>query len=79
MMEGGDLCEVSQVAPDGPFGVVRLLLNLGEGIRFEIQLENLRLMRDAGAHVEFRAARQNEIPLLLQDVNVAFDCRRTRG
>ena len=45
MMERGDLCEVSQVPPDGPFAVVGLLLNLGEGIRFEIQLENLRLMR----------------------------------
>ena len=45
MMERGDLCEVSQVAVDGPFGVVRLLLNLGEGVGFEIQLENLRLMR----------------------------------
>ena len=79
MMERGDLCEVSQVPPDGPFGMVRLLLNLGEGIRFEIQLENLRLMRDAGSHVVFRPARHDEIPVLLQGVNVAFDCGRTGG
>ncbi len=47
MMERSDLCEVSQVAVDGPFGVVRLLLNLGEGVCFEIQLKNLRLMRQS--------------------------------
>ena len=79
MMERGDLCEVSQVPPDGPFAVVGLLLNLGEGIRFEIQLENLRLMRQPRAHVVFRPARHHEIPVLLQGVNVAFDCGRTRG
>ena len=45
MMKCGDLCEVSQITIDSPFGVVRLLLNLGEGVCFEIQLENLRLMR----------------------------------
>ena len=49
MMERGDLCEISQIAIDGAFGVVRLLLNLGEGVCFEIQLENLRLMRQARA------------------------------
>ena len=45
MMERSNLCEVSQVAGDGAFRVVGLLLNLGEGVRFEIQVENLRLMR----------------------------------
>ena len=43
MMERGDLCEVSQVAVDSPFGVVRLLLNLRK-----IQLENLRLIDNPG-------------------------------
>ena len=38
-MERGDLCEVSQVAVDGAFGVVGLLLNFGEGVCLEIQLE----------------------------------------
>ena len=79
MMERGDLCEISDVVPDGPFAVVGLLLNVGEGVCFEIQLENLRLMRDAGSHVVFRPARHDEIPVLLQGVNVAFDCGRTRG
>ena len=72
MMERSDLCEVSQIPPDGPFGVVRLLLNLGEGVCLEIQLENLRLMRETGAHVVFRPARHHEIPRLLQRSNVAF-------
>ena len=77
MMERCDLCEVSQVAVDGPFGVVRLLLNLGEGVCFEIQLENLRLMRQSRAHVVFRPARHHEIPGLLQRSDVAFDGGRT--
>ena len=79
MMERSDLCEVSQVAVDGPFGVVRLLLNLGEGVCFEIQLKNLRLMRQSRAHVVFRPARHHEIPRLLQRSNVAFHRGRTRG
>ena len=55
MMERGNLCKVSQVAVDGAFGVIGLLLNLGEGVCFEIQLENLRLMRQPGAHVMLRS------------------------
>ena len=73
MMERGDLCEVSQVAVDSPFGVVRLLLNLSEGVCFEIQLENLRLMRQSRAYVVFRSARHHEIAGLLQRSDVAFD------
>ena len=79
MMERGDLCEVSQVAVDGPFAVIRLLLNLGESICLEIQLENLRLMRQSRAHVVFRAARHHEIPGLLQRSDVAFHRGRTGG
>ena len=79
MMERSDLCEVSQIPPDGPFGVVRLLLNLGEGVCFEIQLENLRLMRQTRAHVVFRPARHHEIPRLFQRSDVAFHGGRTRG
>ena len=79
MIERRDLCEVSQVAGDGPFGVVRLLLNLGEGVCFEIQLQNLRLMRQPWAHVVFRPARHHEIPVLFQRSTVAFHCRRTTG
>ena len=72
MMQRGDLGEVSQIPVDRPFRVVRLFLNLGEGIHLEIQLENLRLMRESGTHVVFRPARHDEIPVLLQGANVAF-------
>ena len=79
MMERRNLCEVSQVAGDGAFGVVRLLLNLGEGVCFEIQLQNLRLMRQPRTHVVFRPARHHEIPVVFQRSTVAFHCGRTRG
>ena len=79
MMERGDLCEISDVAPDGPFAVVGLLLNLGEGVCFEIQLQNLRLMRQSGTHVVFRPARHHEIPRLFQRSNVASHRGRTAG
>ena len=79
MMERRDLCEVSQVAVNSAFGVVRLLLNLGKGIGFEIQLEDLRLMRQSGTHVVFRPARHDEISVVFQRSDVAFDGGRTRG
>ena len=79
MMQRSDLCEVSQVAGDGTFGVVRLLLNLGEGVHLEIQLENLRLMRQPWTHVVFRSARHHEIPVVFQRSDVAFHRRRTAG
>ena len=79
MMERGDLCEVSQVAVNSAFGVVRLLLNLAEGIGFEIQLENLRLMRQSWTHVVFRPARHHEIPVVFQRSDVAFHRGRTAG
>ena len=79
MMERGNLCEISDVAPDGPFAVVGLLLNVGEGVCFEIQLQNLRLMRQPRAHVVFRPARHHEISVLFQRSDVAFDGGRTRG
>ena len=65
MMERGNLCEVSQVAGDGAFGVVRLLLNLGEGVCFEIQLQNLRLMRQPldPCRVSPRASSRNIRPV----------------
>ena len=63
MIERRDLCEVSQVAVNSAFGVVRLLLNLAEGIGFEIQLEDLRLMRQSGTHVVFRAPRHSVLKL----------------
>ena len=73
MMERGDLCEVSQVAGDGAFGVVRLFLNLAEGVCLEIQLEDLRLMRQSWTHVVFRPARHHEISVVFQRSDVAFD------
>ena len=79
MMERSDLCEVSQVAVDGPFGVVRLLLNLGEGVCFEIQLENLRLMRQSRAPCRVSPAGHHEIPRLFQRSDVAPHGGRTGG
>ena len=72
MMQRRNLCEVSQIPVDGTFRVVRLFLNLGKGIHLEIQLENLRLMRQTWTHVVFRPSRHDEIPVLLQGANVAF-------
>ena len=77
MMERSDLCEVSQIPVDGPFRGVRLLLNLAEGVCFEIQLENLRLMRQSWTHVVFRPARHHEIPVALQVVNDNPSCYPT--
>ena len=79
MMQRRNLCEVSQVPGDGAFGVVGLLLNLGEGIHLEIQVENLRLVRQSWAHIVFRPARHDEISVPLQVVNVAFHRRRRTG
>ena len=79
MMQRGNLSEVSQIPVDRPFGVVGLLFNLGEGIHLEVQIEDLRLMRESRAHVVFRPACHDEIPVALQLLNVAFHRRRTAG
>ena len=79
MMQRRDLCEVSQIPVDGAFRVVGLLLNLGEGICLEIQVENLRLVRQTWTHVVFRSARHDEISVALQLLNVAFHRRRRTG
>ena len=42
-------------------------------------LENLRLMRQTGAHVVFRPAGHHEIPVVFQKSNVTFHRGRTRG
>lgn len=79
MMERGDLCEVSQVPGDSAFRVIRLLLNLAEGICLEIQIKDLRLMRESRAHVVLRPTRHDEIAILFQGADVAFHRRRTRS
>ena len=66
-------------AVDDPFGVVGLLLDLGESVCFEIQLKDLRLMRKSWAPVVFRPARHDEISVLLQGADVAFHRGRTGG
>ncbi len=79
MMEACYLCEIAQVSPDRSLGMISLLLNFSELIPFEVQFQNLSLMRDARPHVMFGTASHNKVTVLFQLSNVALDGRWTGG
>ena len=70
MMERCYLSEITQVSQHGAFGMVRLLLDVGELIPFEVQFQDLGFMRNAGA--PYRAWRRESLQITLAVSTVEY-------
>lgn len=78
-VEGGHLEEVSQVPLDTGFGMVGLLLDVGEGVSLEVEIHDDGLVRKVGSHVLLGAPSHAELSLVPQVIGIASYRGRTGG
>lgn len=73
LVQDGDLNKVGQIAFDAGLGVVGFQLDLGEGVVFQIEVDDDGFVRQAGSHVKFGTAGDDEHALVSELRDIAFD------